>query len=255
MSDTNNTTDILGKKVFFLYPTTSIQNQIVTELVQHEFEVYIVKNHINLPTVLKNNPDSVVFVNIDERMSEQEWEKWITGIHTALPEIKIGVFSARTDDELKEKYTTKLHVTCGFINLKLDMTKTISKILEVLTVLNVKGRRKYLRTDINNDSSANLNIPFNGEYLNGFINDISVVGFACILDNDPGFKKNELIKDIQIKLQSVLLKVEAVVFGSREEGGQKIYVLLFTQRIDPDIRVKIRKYIQGNMQSKMDIEL
>ena len=90
MSDTNNTTDILGKKVFFLYPTASIQNQIVTELVQHEFEVYIVKNHINLPNVLKRNPDSIVFVNIDERMSEQEWEKWISGILTALPEVKIG---------------------------------------------------------------------------------------------------------------------------------------------------------------------
>jgi hypothetical protein len=49
--------------------------------------------------------------------------------------------------------------------------------------------------------------------------------------------------------------VEAIVFGSREEGPEKVYVLIFTQRIDPDVRTKIRKYIQHNLQSKMDNEL
>ncbi|MDR2028510.1 MAG: pilus assembly protein PilZ, partial [Treponema sp.] len=60
---------------------------------------------------------------------------------------------------------------------------------------------------------------------------------------------------IQIKLQSMLLKAEGIVFGSRMDGLEKIYVILFTQRIDPDVRVKIRKYIQSNLQAKMDGEL
>jgi len=36
---------------------------------------------------------------------------------------------------------------------------------------------------------------------------------------------------------------------------EKIYVVLFTQRIDPEVRIKIRKYIQRNLQNKMDFEL
>ena len=36
---------------------------------------------------------------------------------------------------------------------------------------------------------------------------------------------------------------------------KKIYVVLFTQRIDPDVRTRIRKYIQQNLQVKMDTEL
>jgi hypothetical protein len=130
----------------------------------------------------------------------------------------------------------------------------MEQIFEVLNVYNAKGRRKYLRASTERDSNASLNLPHNGAFLNGAIKDISVVGFACKLDDDPGLKKNELVKDIQIRLQSMLLKVEAVVFGSRNDADGKNYVLLFTQRIDPDIRVKIRKYIQNNLQVKMDGE-
>jgi RNA processing factor Prp31 len=39
------------------------------------------------------------------------------------------------------------------------------------------------------------------------------------------------------------------------DGDSKIYVLLFTQRIDSGARAKIRKYIQQNLQRKMDAEL
>jgi hypothetical protein len=53
----------------------------------------------------------------------------------------------------------------------------------------------------------------------------------------------------------MLLKAEGIVFGSRMDGLEKIYVILFTQRIDPDVRIKIRRYIQSNLQAKMDGEL
>jgi len=69
----NNTSDINGKKVFFLYPTASVQNQIITELAQHEYEVYIIKNHVQIIRVLEKYPDSILFVNIDEKMQKKEW--------------------------------------------------------------------------------------------------------------------------------------------------------------------------------------
>jgi hypothetical protein len=39
------------------------------------------------------------------------------------------------------------------------------------------------------------------------------------------------------------------------DGITKIYVIIFTQRTDPDVRTKIRKYIQLNLQSKLDVML
>jgi hypothetical protein len=81
------------------------------------------------------------------------------------------------------------------------------------------------------------------------------VGISCTIEDNPDITKNTLFKDIQIKLQTAIMKVEGIVFGTRMEGDDKVYVILFTQRIDPDVRTKIRKYIQHNLQSKMDIEL
>jgi len=246
---------IVGRKIFFLYPTASIKNQIITELAQQEYEVYTAKDHARLSRALKKYPDSIIYINIDEGMAAQDWERWISGIISAHPDVKVGIFSNNTDDEKKDKYVNKLHVTCGFLALKLDMSKTVDLIVETLKVTNAKGRRKYIRASTEREATATINMPHNGEFIKGLIKDISVVGVSCKFEIDPGLKKNEFFKDIQIKLQSMLIKAEAVVFGSREDNGEKSYVLLFTQRIDPDVRVKIRKYIQMNLQSKMDSEI
>jgi hypothetical protein len=255
MSDTNDMSDITGRKVFFLYPTASVQNQIVTELTQHEYEVYIIKNHVQIIRVLEKYADSILFINIDERMPKHEWEKWISGKLSGLSELKIGIFTSDTSDELRDKFIGSFKLSCGFINLKLDMSVYINQIIETLNSLNAKGRRKYLRASTKDETNARLNMPFDGGIISGAIKDISVVGISCVFDIDPNLAKNEIIKNVQIRLQSMLLKVEAVVFGSRMVENEKIYVMLFTQRIDSEVRTKIRKYIQRNLQSKMDMEM
>jgi len=247
--------DILGNKVFFLYPTQSIQNQIISELIQQEYEAYVAKDHSRLLRALKNYDKSIVYINIDEGMTAPEWEKWISGISTPLPDIRIGVFSTKTEDGFKEKYLNMKSVTCGFIHLKVDMSNSIDGILKTLEEMNIKGRRKYLRASAERDTKATMNLPHNEEYINGTIKDISVVGFSCVLERDPDMKKNTLCSNIQIRLQSTLLKVDAIVLGSRDNGGEKMYVMLFAQRTDPETRVKIRKYIQQNLQAIMDNEI
>jgi hypothetical protein len=251
----NSETEVSGKKIFFLYPNATVQNQVISELTQNEYEVYISKKHSRLIHVLKKYPDSIVFINIDEEIDENEWGLWISSLKDTLPDTNIGVFSSSTEEEKREKYLKNPKITCGYTALKLDMSKAIVKILETLERINAKGRRKYLRASTERETTATLNLPRQGEILNGIIKDISVVGVSCVFKEDPEFSKNTLLRDIQIRLQTMLLKVEAIVFGSRIDGDQKIYVLIFTQRTDPDVKVKIRKYIQHNLQSKMDLNL
>ncbi|MDR0302055.1 MAG: pilus assembly protein PilZ [Treponema sp.] len=256
MGDSNISSDITGRKVFFLFPTAYVQNQVITELIQHEYEVYISKDARHLAQALKKYTDSVVFVNIDEGMPEPEWEKWVHTLMTALPDLKVGVFSSTPDEKIRDKYLDTLHVKCGYYNSKLDMSKTTAKILEVLDEMNVKGRRKYLRANTQSESVATINMPVGGGFINGAIRDVSVVGVSCTFEEEMTMlRKNTLLKDIQIRLQTMLLKVEAVVFGSRLDGHEKVFVLLFTQRVDPEVKVKIRKYIQQSLQHKMDREI
>jgi hypothetical protein len=256
MSNASNPSDILGKKIFFLYPTAVVQNQIVAELTQQEFEVYIIKNHTALERMLKKYPGSVVLADIDEQMAGREWEAWIRKV-LADTEMNaaVGVISANDDEEQKRKYINSVQVSCGYTVLKSDLDKSIIQIMEILKAVDAKGRRKYIRATTENEAMTTVNLPLNGTFINGTIKDISVVGISCAFEQDPELTKNALFKDIQVKLQSMLLKVEGIVFGSRMDGSAKIYVFLFTQRIDPDVRTRIRKYIQQNLQSKMDAEL
>jgi hypothetical protein len=247
--------EFAGKKVFFLYPSVIMQNEILTELAQQEFEVYVAKDHNHLSRSFKRYPDAIVYVNFDDGSPKSDLERWIDSLHTSAPAVKIGVFSSNTEEEFKKKYTDNPRIECGLMNLRLDMHKAVPRIVETLEGMNVKGRRKYLRASTDRESTATVNIPFGGNYINGSIRDVSVVGISCSFESDPFLKKNTLFKDIQVRLQSMLLKAEAVVFGSRVEFGTTTYVLLFTQRVDTEVRAKIRKYIQQNLQHKMDFEL
>jgi hypothetical protein len=247
--------EIAGKKVFFLYPSVIMQNEILTELAQQEYEVYVAKDHIHLMRSFKRYPDAIVYVNFDDGSPKSDLERWIDTLHSSAPAVSVGVFSSNNEEEFKKKYTDNPRIACGLMNLKLDMHKAVPKIVETLEGMNVKGRRKYLRASTDSEGIATVNIPHGGNYINGSIRDVSVVGISCMFESDPFLKKNTLFKDIQVRLQSMLLKAEAVVFGSRVEYGNTIYVLLFTQRVDTEVRAKIRKYIQQNLQHKMDYEL
>jgi hypothetical protein len=257
MSNGGSASEIVGKKVFFLCPTAVIQNRIITELAQQEYEAYIAKDKDALRRVLKKYPDSVLFVDINEQLPEKEWEAWITAVMKA-PETKgvsIGILTTNEDELVKRKYLLTVKVPCGYTVLKFDLEKAIARIMDLLQAADAKGRRKYIRATMDNEANATVNMPRAGAFVNGQIKDISVVGISCTLEGNPDIAKNTLFKDIQVKLQSSLLKVEGIVIGSRMDDKKKAYVILFTQRIDPDVRVKIRKYIQQNLQAKMDTEL
>ena len=166
----------------------------------------------------------------------------------------IGIISSDDDEELKNKYINQIKISCGYTVLKADLSISMKHLFEILVTADAKGRRKYIRAVVENEASATINIPYNGTFLNGTIKDISVVGFSCVFAEDPDLPKNSLLHDIQMKLQSSLLKTEGIAFGSRMDGNTKIYVVLFTQRIDPEVKVRIRRYIQSNLQAKMDKE-
>jgi hypothetical protein len=247
--------DILGKKVFFLYPSAMIKNTIIQELVQQEYEVYTVKNHEALFRYLKRSGPAVVFININEGMDKDRWEGWVRSIlgSKGTAETCIGILTNTSDEALRSKYVTGLGVRCGFTVVKSDVTAALRQILESLRTAEAKGRRKYLRAG--KEIGASLNFPLDNDLVNGRVMDISTVGFSCVLDQNPSLAKNALIQNIQLKLQGRILKVEGIVYGSRDEKGSPGYVILFTQRVDSDTRTRIRESIQQHLQARMEEEL
>ncbi|MDR0642172.1 MAG: PilZ domain-containing protein [Treponema sp.] len=250
-----DTVSILGRKVFFLYPSAMIKNTIVQELIQQEYEVYVVKNHEALLRYLKQNGEPVVFININEGLDKARWEEWVRSALSpgGASKVCIGILTNTNDDALRNKYVTEIGVQCGFTVVKSDVTTALRQILENLRAAAAKGRRKYLRAG--KEIGASLNLPLNNTFINGQIRDISAVGFSCILDQNPDLAKNALLQNIQLKLQGRILKVEGIVYGSRDDEEGRCYVFLFTQRVDSDTRARIRDSIQQHLQARMDEEL
>jgi len=258
MSTPDNNSDLIGKKIFFLCPTISVQNRIVSALIQQEYEVYVAKNKEKIKKALSKYPDSIVLIDVNEQMSEGEWDIWVTGIMEA-PDMKgvsIGVVTSNDDEQIMRKFLLALKVPCGYTVVGHDIEKTITQLMAALQNVNAKGRRKYIRAIMEKgETTSTINLPVNGNFVNGVIKDISVVGISCTIEGNPDIAKNTLFKNIQVRLQTNLLKVEGILFGTRTDGLDTIYVILFTQRVDPDVRTKIRTYIQHTLQQKINPDL
>jgi hypothetical protein len=249
------TASLTGKKVFFLNTPPFFQNEIGIELIHLEFEIYYTNAHTNLKRALKKYPESIVFVNLDALLSEKEWETWIRRIlaDPSTASAEFGVLADMYSEQLEKKYTEILKLPCKYtVVSKADPQRTLKRLNNLLLAVEARGRRKYVRAASENNAQMTVNIPHYNFFIKGVIKDISSVGISCVFQSDPELEKNALCKDMQLRLQSTLLKTEGIVFGFRVDGLQKIYVFLFTQRVDPDARAKIRVFIHQTLQERMD---
>ena len=131
MSAKGSDSDLVGKKVFFLYPTAVIQNRIIDELVQNEYEIYIARDKDTLRRVLRKYSDSIVFIDINEKLSEKEWEVWVRAVMEA-PDTKntcIGIVTAYDDAVIRQKYLNVLKIKCGYTVLRFELDKAIKQII------------------------------------------------------------------------------------------------------------------------------
>jgi hypothetical protein len=247
--------ELAGRKVFFLNPLPPVRNIVIDDLIQREYEAYAVNDRVILRRLLKDFPGSVVFIDIDQVIGEKEWESWIREVTKAgeLQDIRLGILTANRNDAQQNKYTNMLRLPCGYTMIHRDLNITIAQIINILNANNAKGRRKYLRTTVEHESQTMANFPMGSQFVSGTIRDISTAGFSCSFAEDPNFPKNSSFSNVQVKLKHTILNVETVIFGFRMEENAKVYVSLFTERISPDSKTKIRKYIQSNIQAKMDI--
>ena len=254
----NSSTDSIGRKVFFLYPSLLMRTQIAEGLALEEFEVYSVKDEIKLSRVLKKYSDSIVFANISDGMSESAWEDWIRSImmDSETANIDIGIIAYGENATMRHKYIELLRVRCGFTVIKPDISATVKQLASILNDINAKGRRKYVRVMTDKEPDVTVSLPTNGTFVNGVIKDISTAAFSfsCSFEQDPELVKNSHFTGIHIRLQTQYLKVNGMVLGSRMQGTEKIYVILLSQHTPPDVQTVIRKFTRTLLQSRMDDE-
>lgn len=245
-----------GREVFFLYPPSVLQDQLVQIVVRAEYEVYLLKDHRVVPSLLANYANAILFVNIDEKITDTTWEDFIKRVMAdeKTANARIGILSYNTDPELAKRYLIDLSVPCGFIKLKLGLKESARILLTVLEVNEARGKRRYVRAPIPENAKVTFNIKTGRELVKGRIRDISAAGMACTFDRDDSVSQTDAIDDLQLNLRGVHVRVGGKIAGSRKTDNGTVYVVLF-ESLDSEIRGKLHAFIHATLQARMETRI
>ena len=247
----------LGKKVFFLYPHSVIQKDLVQLIAHYEYEVYLVNDHVKLKKLLREIGEAIVFINIDERLSTEEWEEYIGGLRQdeATKTVQVGILTYNEDKELAKRFLMDLGVQAGFVQLKLGLNESAKIILQTLLATEAKGRRKYVRVQIPEQAAASFNIKVGDSFYIGKISDISSGGMACYFEKEPVLTIDKHFDDIQLSMRGKIVKSKGKLAGSRMEGGRKIYIILFESFRNDQDKLNLATFINSTLQEQMNKRL
>jgi len=247
----------LGKKVFFLYPHSVIQEDLVQHISINEFEVYLVNDHSRLVRVLGKYPNSIIFINIDEKLKESEWESYIRALmeNEKTKNVQIGILTYNEDKELARKYLMDLMVPGGYIQLKLGLKESTKIILQTLMANEAKGKRKFVRARCPNNVTTEFNVELMGSMRNGYIKDISTAGMACIFQGDLDLPAKTPLNRVQLKLRSRIVMISGVIAGKRQSPEDTLYVVIFTEYISGDAKQRISDFVYRTLQAEMKREI
>jgi len=244
--------NITGKKIFILYPHSVIRDELLDILIMAGFESYVIHDHKKAVKLLAKFSDSIMFINIDDGMSEAEWETYIRGIQES-PQTKnchLGILSYNTDQKLMEKYLMKLAVPCGYVQLKLGIKESTRIMLAALEANEARGKRKFIRVSCEDELIATVNYKGPLGLCHGKLLDISASGIAARFDNLGNLPMKSLIRGMQLNLRGSLVLIDAVLMGRRQDNG---YIFVFdVTKMKPEHKLAVFRFIKNKLQHYID---
>ena len=244
--------DTQGKKIFLLYPHSVIKDEMLDFLIMAGYETYTLQDEKKARKLLEKFPGSIMFINIDDGLKEQEWETYIKEIQEN-PETKdsrLGIMSYNQDRALMQKYLMDLALPCGYIQLKLGLQESTKIILGALEANEARGRRKCIRAACEDDINAAANYKDESGMYYGKILDISSAGIAARFDKFAELPFGSILKDVQLKLRSGRIMTDMILMGQRHDD-KRVYIMLF-DKITMENKLAVHRYIKQCLQKYMD---
>jgi hypothetical protein len=243
-----------GKKIFLLYPHSVIHEEMLDILIMAGYETYTLVDEKKARKLLEKFPGSIMFINIDQGLKENEWEAYVKDVmeNPKTKDSRLGIMSYNQDRTLMQKYLMELAIPCGYIQLKLGLQESTKIILSALEANEAKGRRNFIRADCEDDINATINYKAdNGTVFHGKILDISSAGLAARFEKFPTLPSNSILGSMQLKLRGGLVLADMVLMGRRKDD-QCVLILLFDARLVQESRFIIYRYIKVCLQKYID---
>ena len=242
-----------GKKIFLLYPHSVIRDNLLDTLIMAGFETYTLVDEKKARNLLTKFPDSILFINIDAGLKENEWERYIHSIREDPKTIgsRIGIMSYNQDEELMRKYLIDLSIPCGYIQLKLGLMESTKIILSALEANEARGRRKFIRADCRDDIHASLNFKEESGLYRGKLMDISSSGVTAKFDGLIDFPPKSMLRDVQLRVRGGLLLSDMIMAGTRHDD-RNVCIMLFGSKLSSEEKAIIHRYVKICLQKYID---
>ena len=255
MADTLHETEAeahRGRKVFFLYPQSVLNEDLLVEILSHEYEVYSLRDHEAAARIAEKFAGSIFFINIDEALRESQWEAWIRRLisQPSTSSARVGIMTYNPDPALARKYLMEVGIPCGYIQLKLGTAQGKAIILKTLAANEARGRRQFVRARCTDPRKASFNVKVRGAHLTGQILDISVAGMSIRFDAAVPLRPHEVLDDVQLRLRGTLCRLGGTFAGALH-GGTDRFLLMFRAPLSDDVRSKIHRFIFLSLQEEM----
>ena len=249
---------IIGRKVFFVNPPLYVENYLQPELMQHEYEAYIIKDYKYTKNALRLFPDALCFIFIDDEMSYDGWFNYILSFQQdeKLKTIFVGLMSAMIPQQKRERFMMNLSLPGGFIMLnEVKGSALIENVIGILELNGAKGKRKYIRLDCDETISINGYFANQTQLLQVSIANISSVGFTCYFPKSYGavLAKNMIVPSFSITLGRRSIATPSVVFDVKALNNNTYFaVMLFLKQVGVDDRKVIKSFIFEYMEKRVD---
>jgi len=240
-----------GRRVFFVYPPSVIEDQMIQFLVSAQIETAVIKDHEKIPAIIRAYPNAILYFDIESHLKEPEWERVIRTVLAGQSEhgADVGIVSYNEDPGLARKYLMDIGTRAGYIHLKLGFEQSARIMLKALEAVEARGNRRFVRAAVP-PGKGTLNIRLYDRTYEGELIDVSVAGIACRIERN--LEKGEYLADMQLRLWGSLVTLPGKVFGIRDTPEGPIHVIMFDDPLPPAPRGKIMSFLRKVMQWEVD---
>ncbi len=249
---------VFGRKIFFIEPQSNISQFVIPKLIENEYEIYILDNYKQAKAALKKNPDSIVFVCINPKLTISGWYNFIKSFEEddVLSTMVMGIlvqYLTKSDRELLLIHT---ELPAGLVTIVSDPDTMAKQFIDIFEINGAKGRRKYVRADCSSDKTAYITLTAQNQKMQFPLEDISSVGlaFSCSNDRLQYFPEKSLFRNCIINLKSETVICDCAVIMQKAGEKKSVVVILFAKESSFQTKTILHTYVysrnQVNMESK-----
>jgi hypothetical protein len=241
-----------SRRIYLLYPDRILKDEVAPVLLRNQYETYLVQEHDALARIIQPGA-AIVYINIDEGLSEPEWQRFIAelvGDHSpeAMP---VGVLS-HDSDRVESWKRSELPITAGSIPIQSGITAKL--MLRLLERFEARGRRKYVRARCADAMTVTFNVRTGESLQKGRVLDISVAGMTCEFEGTVTLAPNTYLQNILITAKDLRCSVSGTVLGTAHDKDN-IYVIIFDKSVSSTDEEKLHQITGACLQASITKQL